>query len=183
MADPTTSSYQRLARSRFGLNGSGTLWLGVDHLLVARTLFATEYYRRFYFSDIQGFVVRRTARRLIWNLVVVTGAVVCAASTVGLLAAFQGEDDKVGRVFLACAMAFFVVVGLVCVVVAIANTVLGPGCLIFVQTPRGQERLTIPGRLPAFRQLAARLEPLIAAVQARRDAPDAPVDPASSEVA
>ena len=161
----TTPAYTRLATARFGLAGMGSLWLGPDHLLQVSNSFGVEHYRRWFFKDIQTLVARRTARRLIWNLIVGGGGVFVAAAAATSFAkalTFSNYND---------AMPFFVIAGIGAVValaffgVTVANTLLGPGCVTHVQTPLGVDKLNLPSRLKKFNEISARLAPLIEAAQ------------------
>jgi hypothetical protein len=51
-------TYRRLPGKRRTLGGNSTLWLGDDHLLLVKSTRVAEEYRRFYFRDIQAFVIR-----------------------------------------------------------------------------------------------------------------------------
>lgn len=162
MADPT---YIRLATSRLGLAGTGSLWLGPDHLLFVSNAFGVERYRRFFFKDIQAIVARRSARRLILNLIVggcgLVIALGAAASIIGSTSADSGTEQQVLG-----SLAFTLsVLAAACLGYVIANTLLGPGCVVHVQTPFGVEKLTMPSRLRAFDKISARLAPLIEAAQ------------------
>jgi hypothetical protein len=157
MAEPT---YQRIASARFGLSGLGSLWLGPDHLLQVRTSFGVERYRRWFFKDVQAFVARRTATRLLWNLIVGgcglaigAGAVACMVGT----SSSTGIDSE-ALMIIAGILGF---ISLACFGIVIANTLLGPSCIIHVQTPLGIEKLTVPTRLNAFLKISARVAPLI----------------------
>src|SRR6266550_3445601 len=68
--------YRRLPGREAGLLSYSRLWLGPDHLLLARTAFFSEEYKRFYFRDIQAVVTRRTERREILNVILALTAIV-----------------------------------------------------------------------------------------------------------
>src|SRR5436190_14424668 len=67
-------SYRRLpgrGRKTSGWIGLGatvnTIWLTSDHLLLRETVYGlSESYKRFYFRDIQAFIVRRSPRWIAW---------------------------------------------------------------------------------------------------------------------
>jgi hypothetical protein len=65
----TTPTYQRLPGVGRGIARRTRLWLGPDHLLQVTGSGVSEEYQRFYFRDIQAFVVGKTDRGKIWNLV------------------------------------------------------------------------------------------------------------------
>ncbi len=171
MADPT---YQKLAAARFGLAGLGSLWLGPDHLLQVRSSFGVERYRRWFFKDIQSFVTRRTATRLVWNLVVGLAGLAIGA---GAVACMVGTSSSTG----VDAQALMIIGGilgfiaLACFALVLVNTLLGPSCTIHVQTPLGTEKLTVPTRLNAFLKISARVAPLIEAAQAAAPSVEAPI--------
>src|SRR5260221_457977 len=55
-------------RVAFGVSATRCqLWLGTDHLLAVDHTLTAEEYRRFYFRDIEAFVIRRTVARQVWN--------------------------------------------------------------------------------------------------------------------
>src|SRR4029078_13353826 len=60
-----------LPRAKFAVvsSGNSSLWLGKDHLLCIDTNGYTENYKRFYFRDIQAFVIRKTDRYKWWGIV------------------------------------------------------------------------------------------------------------------
>ncbi|MEQ1859311.1 MAG: hypothetical protein ABMA13_05200 [Chthoniobacteraceae bacterium] len=161
MAEPT-SNFQRLTRNRFGLAGTGALWLGPDHLLLVSNSGGVERYRRWFFKDIQLLVARRTARRLILNLI---GGSFGALLALGALASFASAktDPADSPVFyVGIVLASFAGV---CLGLCIANSIFGPGCIVHVLTPMGAEPLAAPRRLNVFNRIAARIGPLIEAAQ------------------
>ena len=66
----STSEYHKLPGSKKGfLIGRYTLWLGSDHLLQIFSRVGVEEYKRFYFSDIQAVVTRKTVIGTLQNVV------------------------------------------------------------------------------------------------------------------
>lgn len=171
MADPT---YQKLASARFGLAGIGSLWLGPDHLLQVRSSFGVERYRRWFFKDIQALITRRTATRLVWNLVIGLAGLAIGA---GAVACMVGTSSSTGvdsqALMIIGGILGFIALG--CFALVLVNTFLGPSCTILVQTPLGTEKLTIPTRLNAFLKISARLAPLIQEAQAATPREDGPM--------
>ena len=159
-------AYERVSRSRFFLNGIGSLWLGKDHLLQVTNTFAVEEYRRWYLREIQSFVLRRTSGRMIWNIVLGVIAllffVIAGAAIFAAIEASAGDD----RVMLSIIGGLAAFLGLALCIVALINTAMGPSCTVFIQTPHGLDRLRSPGRLSSFEKLAVRLQPVIESAQA-----------------
>ena len=50
--------YRRLPGKRRRLSGNSTLWMADDHLLLVKSTRFAEDYKRFYFRDIQAFLIR-----------------------------------------------------------------------------------------------------------------------------
>jgi len=64
--------YKKLPGSKKGfLIGKYTLWQGADHLLHIFSRFGVEDYKRFYFSDIQAIITRKTIVGKIQNIILV----------------------------------------------------------------------------------------------------------------
>jgi hypothetical protein len=164
----STPPYERLTRSRYGLNGFGSLWLGKDHLLLVTSTFAVERYRRWYFPDLQAVIIRRTAVRLIWNCVLgvfvllfLAGAV---AAFIGSASATASDDATVAKVLAAV----FGVFGLGFLAVVIVNSAMGPTCALYIQTPHGLDQIATPNRVSGVEKLTARLQPLLLSAQSNK---------------
>lgn len=164
MAD-NLPAYTRLTTGRFGLAGTGTLWLGPDHLLLVSNAFGVERYRRWFFKDIQALIARRNARRLVWNLVVGGSGLLIAAGAAACVIGAVGADDSADKAVLTTVGIVLGLLAAFCFGLTLANTLLGPGCTTHVQTPLGVERLSLPGRLHTFTRIAASVVPLIEAAQ------------------
>jgi hypothetical protein len=157
--------YERLTRPRFGLNGTGSLWLGKDHLLLVNNTFAVERYRRWYFSDLQAIVMRRTSMRLIWNLILSALALMLIAGAGGCLYGSTTSTVSDDVTVLVVMAAFFGLLGFGFAAAAMVNTAMGPSCALYIQTPHGLDRLTTPIRVEAVEKLTARFQPPILAAQ------------------
>jgi hypothetical protein len=160
--------YDRLTRSRYSLNGLGSLWLGKDHVLLVRNAFAVERYRRWYLRDIQALVIRRTSSRMVWNAILGVFALMllsaAGASFYGSMTMTSTGMEDIGVLFAMTAI--FGVIGFGFVAIALMNTLMGPSCTVFIQTPHGLERLSTPSRVAGVEKLTARLQPLLLAAQA-----------------
>jgi hypothetical protein len=158
-------AYERLTRSRSYLNGTGSLWLGKDHLLQVTNVFAVENYRRWYLREIQAFVVQRTNGRMVRNIVFgILALIFVGSATAAALAAIEtsSSDDRVGFWIVGGVVGF---IGFGFLVLTLINTAMGPGCKVLIQTPHGLDRLSSPTRVQAFEKLSARLQPLIESAQ------------------
>lgn len=170
-------SYERLSRSRFGLNGFGSLWLGNDHIMLVNNSFAVERYRRWFLREIQAIVIRQTSARLVWNSVLGVFAAMLLAGAGGSLYASTTSNAPDDVMLLAVAAGVLGVIGLVFLITMAVNTSMGPGCTLFIQTPHGLDRVSTPNRVIAVEKLIARLQPQLLDLQSKPGA-----QPASSSL-
>jgi len=128
------------------------LWLGSDHLLcVDLGMGHVEHYKRFYFRDIQAFILRPTSRRLSWNVVW------CTLAVLALLPAIMNAGEL---------WFLWVSIGTLFMIAMMVNWfILGPTCTCHLRT--GVQTLELPSlqRLRRARQVIATLQPLIADAQ------------------
>src|SRR6266566_5413804 len=143
-------AYLRLPGREAGFLSYCRLWLGADHLLLARTTAFSEEYKRFYFRDIQAVITRRTERREILNVIFAFTAVVF-----GVLSVFT---DSGWRVFL------LVMTGTV-LFSLLVNWLRGPTCVCHVRTAVQTEELSPLKRFRATRKVIERLKPDIEKAQ------------------
>jgi hypothetical protein len=142
--------YTRLPGHGWTWTGPSRVWLSDDHILLVRSRTFFETYRRFFFHDIQGIIVRRTNIGKLWN-----GIWGLFALLFGLLSlAFDG----VGTMIVLSLAAPFVIA-------LIANIALGPTCAVHIRTAVQTERVPAVSRIFSARKFIARIEPLIAAAQ------------------
>jgi hypothetical protein len=149
--------YKRLTRarprSRFALvsTGKSSLWLGPDHLLCIDSSGFTESYKRFYFRDIQAFLVRKTDKYKYVSLGLGVFGV--------LLAIFGGvSGNSVARIVLFSFAGFF------CLCMFL-NLLLGPTTLCSIQTAVQTELLPSLARLRKARKVLNLVRPLITSAQ------------------
>lgn len=135
------------------------MWLGHDHVLLVLGRGFFESYRRFFFNDIQGVIVRRTHTGKTWAAIWIVGLVFF-----GTIAA--AVNDNVAQAILLGLTAPFAV-GL------IINLILGPTCACHIRTAVQTERVPAVSRMRAARGFMARLEPLITAAQGELPAEEA----------
>ena len=160
------NQYQKLPGRGYASDGPvavarimSRLYLGKDHLLRVSTSWS-EYYRRFYYNDIQAVVVSRTKRGLIWNIVL---AILCAAFLFWCLSV----TDQTGRIVLACIAAFFGTFLLV-------NALMGATCRVKILTHVGSEPLPSLKRMRVARKTIALLKSRIEAVQGQLQSGEIP---------
>ena len=144
------ATYKKLPGQSRGVVGYSHLWLGEDHLLLVTSSGYSEDYRRFFFSDIQAFILSKTRHGAVINwasggLAVLFGALGFAAPDAGALALW--------------------IVALICGVTVGINAALGPTCSLQVQTAIARHPLSPLNRLRRARKVLARIRPLIVAAQ------------------
>lgn len=125
-----------------------SLYAGKDHLLCVYNSVYEEEYRRYYYKDIQAFVLRKTPRRDIWALVFFLPALFSF-----YLFAF-GDQETPWRIFYGSGLAFFS--GLLAV-----DLFRGTTADCYLQTATSREPLPSFGRLKNAKKAIAILKPLI----------------------
>lgn len=119
--------YKKLpGRSR--ILGSARLWLGPDHILSQKSSSFNENYKRFYFSDIQAISVSKTNRGKIINIILL--------SLTALIGIFY-VDQHFGTPLI----------GLVFLVSAFINTIMGPTSKGYLITAVTREELPSLNRM------------------------------------
>jgi len=141
---------QRLAFSLVSSSRS-SLWLGKDHLLLVDTEGYTETYKRFYFRDIQAFILRKTVRMTV--LLIITGLFVALFGFCAL-----AIKDEVGK------WVFGILTGVVAIPFLL-NLFYGPTCSCQLRTAVQTEELPSISRVRRARKILARLRPLIVEAQ------------------
>jgi hypothetical protein len=148
-------AYQRLtrARTRFAIaSGSrASLWLGPDHLLYIESNGYAETYKRFYFRDIQAFILQQTTTARNVNIIAL------ALALMFLLFALLTESTGVK-------IAWSIVAG-VFGLMLLVNAIPGPSCKCFIRTAVQTEELFALGRVRKARKVLGRIRPLINEVQ------------------
>jgi hypothetical protein len=145
-----------LRRVAFGVTATRCqLWLAEDHLLAVDATLASEEYRRFYYRDIEAFIIRRTVRRLIWNWVL---GVLTLVTLAPIIAAYFSERSVGLLMAVLGAVVFWLALFLY-------NNLRGATCQTHIRTAAQVEHLPSLARIPATRRALARLRPLIVAAQ------------------
>jgi hypothetical protein len=115
-----------------------SLWLGRDHLLCIYNKGYEEDYKRFYFRDIQAFIIHQDKRRLLWNI---------AFGICALVFAFGGLT-------FSAVSAFFVILMFI-------NWLRGPTCTCSVQTAVSSENLPSLNRVKNVNHAISRMSHVI----------------------
>ncbi len=155
----TEKEYVRLpgrGMRRQGLISAGramtSLWLGKDHLLYLENRAGyTESYKRFYYRDIQAFILGKTQSGLIWNLVLGLLFLLCALPAVMV-------HDTVGKAFL-------IFLAFVFGIILLIHWLYGPTCVCYIKTAVQTEELPSLSRLPRALKVIERLRSRIAEAQ------------------
>jgi hypothetical protein len=139
-------TYRRLRGKKKGFIGLQTLWMGPDHLLLIDSKRVTEDYKRFYYEDIQRFIVQKTHRGKILNLLTGSGFL-----TMGFWAC---QSDGPVSILLGLVAASFLI-GL------LYNLFLGPTGLCAITTAVQTEALPSLNRVRNAHRAIERLRPRI----------------------
>jgi hypothetical protein len=126
-----------------------SLWLGDDHLLSIDSASYTEDYKRFYFRDIQAFLIWPTARRAIWN---------------GILAALLIMHLLVFA-WIGASVTILIITAVVLTIPLVINNFLGSACKVYLRTAVQIEELPSLGRIRRAHRVLDRIRPFITAVQ------------------
>ncbi len=156
MAD-SSAPYRKLPGRGSGLIGASTTWEGDTHLLIVKSWPSGESYRRFFYADIQAIVLRQTKRRMVINIIL--GVIFVVAEALLVTAQFQSSDGSGPLVAGG-------ILGGVCVILMLVNSLLGPTCTMHIQTAIQCEPLPTVRRQRRARQILSRIQPRIAAAQA-----------------
>ena len=123
-----------------------TLWSGGDHLLHIATGIFIEDYKRFYYRDIQAFIIHKTNSWLVWNLVLTFLAALSALLTYAL--------DDIQRLGPG-------IVTILLVMIAFTSFIRGPGCVCYIQTAVQKQKLRSISRIRKAQKILDTLKPVI----------------------
>ena len=143
--------YRKLPGTGHQLGSYTRLYRGMDHLLQVSSVMFSERYKRFYFRDIQAFIVIRTNAWLFLIGLLLLLALLLTGLAVGV-------GDSVGSVVLGSFAALLLVIALIV-------GLRGPTCRCLVRTAVQTEKLPSLNRLRRAEKILAELAPLIAAAQ------------------
>ncbi|MGD9158290.1 MAG: hypothetical protein PVG39_07790 [Desulfobacteraceae bacterium] len=138
------SSYRRLRGSAF-LN-SNRLYTGSDHLLSSTSHWFTEEYLRFYYSDIQAILTRKTIRGKVLNSCFLVMLVIF------LLPSFLLSGGWA---------AFFLILAFLSIILLVVNLIKGPTSICHIQTPVQTARLEAIRRLNGAEKAIAQIKTYI----------------------
>jgi len=127
------------------------LYMGDDHILGVDNNGFSEDYKRFYFSDIQAIITRRTNRGATWSVVL---ALMIACSLMGALFLETGSVRIVCWILSGTLLAFLLV-----------NIFRGPTCVCHIMTAVQEDELPSLNRLRVARKVIETLRPVIERVQ------------------
>ena len=128
-----------------------SLYLGDDHVLAVDNNGFSEDYKRFYFSDIQGIITRRTRRGSTWSIVL---ALMIACSLSGALF-LEKEPTRI----------FFWVLSGAFLVFFLINVLSGPTCICHIMTAVQEDQLPSLNRLRVARRVIGTLRGVIEKAQ------------------
>ena len=150
-----------LALGGIGLALTGvrsTFWLGPDHVLSVDTEGTyQEFYKRFYYTDIQALIVRKTNSGKI-------GTIIFAVIALLLFASVFFITDAAGRIALAVVAGIF---GLL----ALANWLSGPTCVCHLLTAVSCENVPALNRVRKYNKALAKLRPFLEQAQGAAGGP------------
>jgi hypothetical protein len=144
--------YTRLTRSPLQIGTYKSLWLAEDHFMQVESSGYSESYQRFQFSDVQGFFIQASNRRLYWNLFWSLWALVAVIPFI--FALVEEEMPGASLVFLIIATVFL-----------LWNNLLGPSCRVYLVTRVQTLHLAGVARRRKANSVLGRLQPLIERAQ------------------
>jgi hypothetical protein len=147
-------SYKRLPGKYKKFYSIRTLWQAPDHLLSVDTTLSAEYYKRFYYNDIQALLVVRTDTGQLWNALFGVFAL-----PPGLLAAIAFANDNPAGAGVGS------IIAVLFLILLVVNIVRGPTCVTLLQTAVQIEKLLSLGRLKTANRALDRIRPQIETAQ------------------
>ena len=141
--------YKRLPGRPFSLFGVCSLWQGEDHLLWVESVFFSENYKRFFYSDIQSIVTERGDTHTLWSVIWGVLGLICS-----LIAILVQGTPYVSATF---ATVFFIGLGI--------NLALGPSCAVYLQTGVQIQNLATLKRVRTAQKAVARIKASVEKIQ------------------
>ena len=143
-------NYKKLPGKDNGSFQASTLWLGPDHILLCKYTRFSESYKRFYFSDIQSIIVRKTNNGKITEIVIF---LLATLFTLLYLTVPKGSQ-----------VLFGFIVGIY-ILMLIVHRIKGPTCTTHIQTAVQTESLRPLKRLKHAEKFLKILMPLLQTAQ------------------
>ncbi len=155
----TLVDYRRLpGRSTGSFGTHQRLYAGPDHVLVAKTAFLNENYKRFYYNDIQALTLQKTSQGAVLNVGI--GAIFSMMVLITLGVVFSGGVSIFDPVSI-----FAIIITVLMLVLLLWNLALGPTCECFLLTAVHAERLECLTRIRTAQKTFNLLRPIIETVQ------------------
>jgi len=171
MADKV-KEYKKLPGTKKGfLIGKYSLWQGADHLLHVFSRFGIEDYKRFYFSDIQAIITRKTIIGKVQNIFM--GCLILLF----LLPVYIFDGGW---------SIFYIVISAIMFIILLINLSLGPTCETRLMTAVQTEKLQSLHRLNTTFRVLDRIRPHIQQAQGtltREELNKIPIRPAGRRAA
>lgn len=149
-----TEKYKKLGRTflNFGIVSSQqySLWRGSDHLLLVKNAHFTEQCRRFFFRDIQAFIIQRTQVNLIFSLCFLAFLLLFSVLSFYAKGGMQ-------TIWLSLTVASFLLLAW--------NLLAGPTCNCFIRTGIQTEKLPNYTRVRRALRFIKQITPVIEAAQ------------------
>jgi len=142
--------YKRLPGKKKGLYRRVTLWQGKDHLLSVDSNIYQERYQRYYFKEIQGIIIRKTAKGKLLNCFFGVLAVLACI----LFWAVWIDSDHLWLVYWGIASSIMLLL-------FFTNVILGPTCTCHIQTPISITELPSLHRLRTARKVRDRIRVMV----------------------
>lgn len=146
--------YKRLPGRKGGFLGYKTLWMSEDHLLYVDSAGVRENYKRFYFEDIQAFIIRKTFWGKIHNTI-------CILMILFFSRFWWKFSDTEALVFFC----LFLLSPLVAIL--LYNLWAGPTCDCYIRTPVQTEHIKSLWRVRTAHKAIRKVLPKIEAAQGK----------------
>ena len=143
--------YKRLPGTGRKIYGTFSLWLGKDHLLHIERRGYSEYYKRFYFRDIQALILKKTDRMMVWNFIF--GIFLFIFGLIFVIQLISGPG-------IASTIILLLLLGLFTLLLVI-NCYRGSTCECYLKTAVQTENLLSLNRVKRYHHVLKILEPLI----------------------
>lgn len=142
--------YTKLSKRCGSIVSLAQLWAGKDHIMLVEESMVTQSYRRFYFKDIEGLLIKLSSRH-IWYLI----SFLALAGILARIAESTEGFETAGLMFLWILIIGSFILG------AIWQLIAGKFSTLLVQTKNGPYKFPIRLRYSKMKRLVNKLIPLI----------------------